>query len=70
MKQSVTDMLNKKKLNWKQLNAKYIEVYAKGCYDEFSTIVERDLFKLGFKAIKRSYNKMDNQTSTIYHFKA
>ncbi len=58
--------LESNKLQWKPLTPECIEIVFIGHFDDNYAQLEQDLNRLGLLAIKRSYDKKNNRTITIY----
>lgn len=66
MKPNLDIVLSLNKLNWNQIDIDHIEIVVAGYVDDNYAQLEKDLNLLGLCAVKRSYNKKQNRTSTIY----
>ncbi len=60
------EVIQRNKMTWMLLDPLHIQVTFYGHLDENSAIVERDLAKTGAHAIRRTYDKKNNKTTTIY----
>lgn len=66
MNSKLNKVLDINKLDWKQVDLNHIEITIAGHFDDNYAQLERDLNAIGLCAIKRSYNKKQNKTSTVY----
>ena len=60
------NILNKVKMSWKVVDSDHVEVIFYGRFDENYAGAERELNDAGLYAVRRTYNKKDHRTTTIY----
>lgn len=63
---TISSTLATNRVSWRQADLNHIEIDIAGHFDENHAQLERDLNAIGLCAVKRSYNKKQNRTSTTY----
>ncbi len=59
-------ILNMHKFNYKQIDENHYSVTYVGHFDDNYSHVDNELNKSGLVAIRRTYDKKNNRTNTIY----
>lgn len=60
------DVLNLNKLDWQPIDKDHIKVLFSGHFDDNYAQLESDLERAGLHAVRRTYDKKINKTTTIY----
>lgn len=60
------DILDKHKLTWEGVDAEHVKVTFHGHFDDNYAQLERELNQAGLHAVKRTYDKKNNKTITVY----